>query len=69
MPIVAYSRISLTVNTPTGTKQLNISEVTYIPDWKTRVFGMTLNINACIEKARPSLNAFAMAGITCSKTI
>ena len=37
MPIVVYSRISFTVNTPTGTKQLNISEVTYIPDFITNL--------------------------------
>ena len=37
MPIVVYSRISLTINTPTGTKQLNISEVTYIPDFITNL--------------------------------
>ena len=37
MPIVVYGRISLTVTTPTGTKQLNISEVTYIPDFMTNL--------------------------------
>ena len=37
MPIVVYNRISLTVNTPIGTKQLNISEVTYIPDFITNL--------------------------------
>ena len=41
MPIVAYSRISLTINTPTGTKQLNISEVTYIPDFITNLISST----------------------------
>ena len=37
MPIVVYNRISLTINTPIGTKQLNISEVTYIPDFITNL--------------------------------
>ena len=37
MPIVVYSRISFTINTPIGTKQLNISEVTYIPDFITNL--------------------------------
>ena len=38
---MAYGRISLTVNTPTGTKQLNISEVTYIPDFMTNLISST----------------------------